>query len=59
MELQKRQAKSGKNSFSGLATAASTFTDKTKITETILDPLGGEWRLGFDNGYALTLCADW
>jgi hypothetical protein len=58
MPESKKSSKSEESEFHRLSAVASAFTDRTRITETMLDSVRGEWLLGFDNGYAVALTAD-
>jgi len=58
MPEPKRPTKSEESKFHRLTAVAAGFTDRTRITETMFDSVRGEWLLGFDNGYAITLNTD-
>jgi hypothetical protein len=59
-------AKSGKDKphkpmqprFECLVGVAATFTDQTRIVENTLHAEEKAWRLRFDNGHTIVICAD-
>ena len=41
-----------------LIAASVVFTDTTRVVENTIHAKEGVWRLGFNNGHAIVICAD-